>query len=82
LANSRRDGFAIAALIRYKMRLVNGVFAGLFFSSGSLPGIKKISKSKECENQKDNLNVTLFCLYDCIAFDVSWPRNNTGKGRY
>ena len=70
LANSRRDGFAIAALIRYKMRLVKSVFAGLFVSSGGLPGMNKNAKSKKFENQKDNVNVTLFCLYDCIAFNV------------
>ena len=35
---------------------------------------------KGLQNQKDNVNVTLFCLYDCIAFDVDWPRHNTGNG--
>jgi hypothetical protein len=53
LANPRRDGFAIASLIRYKLSLTKGVLAGLFFSSGSLPRMKRISKSKESENQKD-----------------------------
>ncbi len=70
LANSRRDGFAIAALIRYKMRFMRAALAGFFVSSGGLPGMKRISTSKELENQKDNVNVTLCCLYDCIAFDV------------
>jgi hypothetical protein len=80
LASSRRDGFAIAALIRYKMRLVKGVFAGLFVSSGGLPEMKRVSKPEGSQNQKDNVNVTLFCLYDCIAFDVDWPRHDTGNG--
>jgi hypothetical protein len=77
LANSRHDGFAIAALIRYKIR---GVLAGFFLSSGGLLGMKMISKVKEFENQKDNVNVTVCCFYDCIAFDIDWPRHNTGKG--
>jgi hypothetical protein len=53
LVNPRRDGFAIASLIRYKLSLERGVLTGLFFSSGGLPGMKRISKSKESENQKD-----------------------------
>ena len=46
LVNPRRDGFAMAALIRYKMGLMRGVLAGLFFSSGDLPETKRIPKSK------------------------------------
>jgi hypothetical protein len=46
LANSGRDGFAIAALIRYKMGLMRGVSAGFFVSSGDLPGLKKVQKNR------------------------------------
>jgi len=91
LASSRRDGFAIAALIRYKMGFMGGVLGGLLADTGDLfglkwisesksPKIKRIPKSKGSQNQKDNVNVTLFCLYDCIAFDVDWPRHNTRNG--
>jgi hypothetical protein len=80
LASSRRDGFAIAALIRYKMGFMGCVLGGLLASTGDLFGLKWISESKGSQNQKDNVNVTLFYLYDCIAFDVDWPRHNTGNG--
>ena len=46
LANPRRDGFAMAALIRYKVELRKGGLAGLFFASGDLTRIKSIPKSK------------------------------------
>ncbi len=46
LASSRRDGFAIAALIRYKMGAIRDVLAELFFSTDDLPVIKRIPKSK------------------------------------
>ena len=46
LVNPRRDGFAMAALIRYKMELMKVVLVGLFFSSGELADIKRIPKSK------------------------------------
>jgi hypothetical protein len=36
----------MAALIRYKMGAIRGVLAELFFSSGDLPVIKRIPKSK------------------------------------
>tara|TARA_B110000305_G_scaffold7133_1_gene7048 strand:+ start:1420 stop:1572 length:153 start_codon:yes stop_codon:yes gene_type:complete len=49
---------------------MRAALAGFFVSSGGFPGMKRISTSKELENQKDNVNVTLCCLYDCIAFDV------------
>ena len=46
LVNPRRDGFAMAALIRYKMGLMRGGLAGLPFSNGDLPETKRIPKSK------------------------------------
>ena len=46
LVNPRRDGFAMVALIRYKVGLVGVVLAGLFFFSDDLPGVKGIQKSK------------------------------------
>jgi hypothetical protein len=46
LANSRRDGFAIAALIRYKMGFMGCVLGGLLASTGDLFGLKWISESK------------------------------------
>ena len=58
LASSRRDGFAIAALIRYKMGFMGGVLGGLLADTGDLFGLKWISeskslKSKGSQNQKD-----------------------------
>jgi hypothetical protein len=35
------------------MRLVKGVFAGLFASSGGLPGMKRVSKPEGPKNQKN-----------------------------
>jgi hypothetical protein len=46
LANSRRDGFAIAALIRYKMGFLGCVLGGLLALTGDLFGLKWISESK------------------------------------
>ena len=64
------------------MSVMMGVLDRFFVSRGGLPGMKRISKLKESENQKDNANVTLFYPYDRIVFDVGWPRHRTGKGRY
>jgi hypothetical protein len=35
------------------MRLVKGGFAGLFVSSGGLPGMKRVSKPEGSQNQKN-----------------------------
>jgi hypothetical protein len=36
------------------MRLAKGVFAGLFVSSGGLPGMKRVSKPEGSQNQKNS----------------------------
>jgi hypothetical protein len=35
------------------MMLVKGVFAGLFISSGVMPGMKRVSKPAGSQNQKN-----------------------------